>query len=138
MWREPWKHARYPQGPDGSPVASSQALGAERSIPHWLSLGLPQRVRDPKAPGPGPTPVNGLGEPHPGERGARVWGCFSLSCLCPTCPVGAGTSVGLWAAEGEAWVRRGRRGNGFQVGGAAQAGLEPLEVWELLKLSYNH
>ena len=44
------------------------------------------------------------------------------------CTAGAGTSVDLWdlwAAEGKAWVRRGRRGNGFQIWGAAQAGLEP-------------
>lgn len=80
MWREPWKHAGYPQDPDGSPVASSQALWAESPIPHQLSLGLPQSVQDPKAPGPGPTPEKGLGEPHPGKQGARVWGCLSLSC----------------------------------------------------------
>lgn len=85
-----------------------------------LSLGLPQSVQDPKAPGPGPTPVKGLGEPHPGKQGARVWGCFSLlSCLpslCCMCAAGAGTSVDLWAAEGKAWVRRGGGETDFKSG----------------------
>lgn len=75
-----------------------------------------------------------------GSQGLGVFVSF-LSCLpslSPMCTAGAGTSVDLWAAEGKAWVRRGRRGNGFQVGGAAQAGLEPLEVWKLLKVSCDH
>ena len=53
-------------------MASSQGLGAERSIPHWLSLGLPQRVQDPKAPGPGPTPVNGQESREPGSGGVSL------------------------------------------------------------------
>lgn len=82
MWREPWKHAGYPQDPDGSPVASSQALWAESPIPHQLSLGLPQSVQDPKAPGPGPTPEKGLGEPHrekwePGSGGVCLFPVLS-------------------------------------------------------------
>ena len=119
--------------------------------PRWISCGLQpglgsrevnstlafpgasSKGAGPKSPWPRSHPCE-----RPGKQGARLWGCFSHSCLCPTCTVGAGTSVGLWAAEGEAWVRRGRRGNGFQVRVAAQAGLEPLEVWELLKLSCDH
>ena len=81
------------------------------------------------------SPTQGSGEP--GSGGVCLFPVLLLS-LCPMCTAGAGTSVDLWdlwAAEGKAGVRRGRRGNGFQIRGAAQAGLEPLEVWELLKLS---
>lgn len=84
------------------------------------------------------SPTQESGEP--GSGGVCLFPVLS-PCLCPMCTEGAGTSVDLWdlwAAEGKAWVRRGRRGNGFQIGGAAQAGPEPLEVWELLKLSCDH
>lgn len=110
MWRGPWKHARYPQDPDGSPVASSRALQAESPIPAFP--GASSKRAGPRSPWPRSHPVKGLGEPHPGSRepgsGGVSLSCPCLPSLCCTCAAGAGTSVDLWAAEGKAWVRRGR------------------------------
>lgn len=40
----------------------------------------------------------------------------------------AGTSVGLWVAEGKAWVRRGRRQNGYSEWGEGSAAQDRTEA----------
>ena len=59
MWRGPWKPAGYPQDPDGSPVASSQALQAESPI--LAFPGASSKRAGPKSPWPRSHPCEGLG-----------------------------------------------------------------------------
>lgn len=79
-------------------------------------------MEDIKAAPRGPTPVNSLGDPDTpptGQSGARATSQSMVSCLPSLCPMRireAGTSVGLWAIEGKAWVRRGRTRDGFFLG----------------------
>lgn len=52
--------------------------------------------------------------------GANSWRMGAwLSSLCPIRTGEAGTSVGLWAAKGKAWVKRGR--NRYLLGGERSA-----------------
>lgn len=67
---------------------------------------------------PGLTPANG-------QSGARANSWRMGSCLSSLCPIHigeAGTSVGLCTAKRKAWVRRGRKRNGYLLGGGEYRG----------------